>query len=281
MAGRVTIYAKGQAGNNQTFFAGAFERLSPENFTKVAAQVWDEWNRLVQSQVPAEDQEQYRLGMQYPVVRGDGGFEMGLSSFDAVKTELGWRPPDGRGRHMSDGLDEYDGASHDMRSFMLTGATKTTKAGESYRVVKFDEAKSFNEIVAEATDGASEDAAAYFTDGARSLKARRSLRSKYSAGLPKIEQVLPPGASGEEVLRQHVNNKYHHVRKNFAGKTQLPDGYKGPQQAKFSVFRTIVDSISQNQKKLWWTSGTKPARLLDKMRPIVQRILGDMVAGNK
>lgn len=295
MPGNVTINGRpwatiaGHPGETSILYGGAKMRFSKKRLQQLANDMLVEWQRLAKEMVPAKYIDDYLAAMSVNV-RGDG-IEMVLgehgvgradgqpAGLNALRVELGWRPPDGRGRHFNEGLGEWDGTAHDMRSFMLT------EHGES-RVVRFDEAKSFDELVADVTQKYGEDAAAIFGRGLKALKASgknpnsedewrgtKSLKRKWTEHLAPERRwtVGPPEGKRKPTYRQHKYPLYHQIVKNYT------KGSK-PGRVKFTVFRTIMESDEQKRRHLWWTIGTKPVGVLQELEPVLREELKRMVA---
>ena len=289
----------GTPGETVTLFGGLTLKSSRKKMQGLADHMMAEWRRLVNEMVPEKYRDDYLASMSASVTRdgieltlGDRGFARTSpndgqpSGLNALRAELGWRPPDGMGRHFNEGLGEYDGMAHDMRSFMLTGAP-TSKKGEQYRVIAFDEAKSFSQIVGEVAEKYGEDAAANFSKGLQALRASgghsesgwrgtKSLNRKWTDSLQPEKKwtVGPPVGKRKPTYREHMNPRYHQVVKNYTGKDR-------PGRARFTVFRTIVNSDKQKQRHLWFTVGTRPVHVLEELEPTLRKALKDTLFGKK
>ncbi len=148
--GREIDFARGRLGEaidlvgyqkkGRSFEEGALE--------EVHQYVLNEWKSLAQARLGKKAQV-YTDGL---VVNDSGNpakVSWGLRGFEAISLELGWAPPPGRNKHKSDGIGEWDGAVHDMRSYMLTAGnpglkiSKTDGAGGGpgtrYMLVPFKE----------------------------------------------------------------------------------------------------------------------------------------------
>lgn len=295
-------------GETVSLFGGITIKSSRKRMTELADHMLNEWRRLAHEMVPEKYREDYFASMSASVTRdgieltlGDMGFARTSpndgqpSGLNALRVELGWRPPDGRGRHFNEGLGEYDGMAHDMRSFMLTSdagsagraTVKTSEKGEQYRVIAFDEAKTFNQIVDEMTEKYGEDAAKTFAHGLQSLPASggrssrgwrgtKSLNRKWTDELQAENKwtVGAPVGRRKPTYREHFHPKYHQVVKNYTAKTKTG-------RARFTVYRSIVDSDRQKQRYLWFTVGTRPVRVLEELEPVLRQALKETLLSKK
>lgn len=173
--------------------------------------------------------------------------EWSLQGFDAVSLEFGWAPPAGRGMHRSDGIGEWDGAVHDMRSYMLTEGNpglKTSKpdeqgrgGGKKYMLVPFHENERSSDLSKKigATDefrqalsnlgvgGILDVAATADMDVAARKQVRKILSRRFMGPLQRRGgHVVAPSedASREQRLTRH--RKFSNYRKIIRNYSDLP-----------------------------------------------------------
>lgn len=152
--GREVDFARGGIGERIDMLGyhklgTVFDERSDEIFKRVR----DEWVRIARSRLPTKRAERYVEGISAADESGDPTkIGWSLKGFDAISLEFGWAPPPGgptANKYRSDGIGEYDGAVHDMRSYMLSTTAKKVKtskgsgdgdnAGKRYLLVPFKE----------------------------------------------------------------------------------------------------------------------------------------------
>lgn len=241
----------------------------------------DEWAKLAKAEVDQKYQAQYIDGMKSRPV-GDNSFELYLAGFDAASVELGWAPPLGRGKLRRDGLGEYTGAAHDMRSYMMGKTDGVTKDGEPFRIIPMEEPRAYEELQATAEASVGADAAKAFMGALRSLPEGRSLQQRFTRGFERRSQEM-------DVLNSDTGEFYRGTRKHkFSREHRL---YRrtdedvaravkaGKAGTRLSKFRVIADNADQKARHLWFTKGVPPARLFKKLMPIVKAAVANMMNG--
>lgn len=107
----------------------------------IAADIKREWEALAREKLAVSPNPhrqanpahipRYIAGMGDVKVEGNR-IRLHLRSFDAVRLEYGWAPPETPGARLEDGLGKYDGRPHDMRPLLLYGGkapVQTKRAG--------------------------------------------------------------------------------------------------------------------------------------------------------
>lgn len=211
--GREIDYSRGKGQGQLINLVGISDMgdFNSDQAREVFTQVRDAWVALARSKLRPKDAEKYIAGIAaQPSPAGPGKVIWELKGFDALALEFGWAPPPGKNKYMSDGIGEFDGAVHDMRSYMLNANNPNVRktvgakqkdgsregAGKLYFLVPFHEnAASSQELSDKAAQGTGSKAAdaAHVDLFRKSLKAlpvshpgerAKTLSGAATAGLP-------------------------------------------------------------------------------------------------
>jgi hypothetical protein len=241
--------------------------------------------------------QDYMEGMQVWTRRGrDLVFALHGARANAV--EHGWAPPSSQ--DWADGIGTYDGEYKDMRPWLLHSGhpqvrhtNRDPKKGTDftvYRFLKFDTPELSQMVETTAQHLAATEAAKMLADHQTQMNdearerliasarkqiqhtARSSLERREDGSLVfrplDLKHVPPTPAYGE-----HHNWIYHgaSMQSDLPFKTVRAAMKFAMHKAKFTVFRTITDSQQQLDRKLFFTKGISPAKLIsDQNSPVVQ-----------
>lgn len=217
----------------------------------------------------------------------------------ANAVEHGWAPP--TSSEWGDGIGTYDGAVHDMRPWLLHSghhmvrhakkAKKKDTDASVYRYLTFNTPKLSEMLettaqhqvqhevmmkIAQEQEETSEAEQERLLQGARKALAKTARSSLHRDEMGRL-QFKPLDLSDQKpemnAYGEHYNWIYH------SATMQGPQPFKtvraamkyAMHQAKFTVFRTIADSDAQIQRKLFFTRGIAPAKLIsDSTSPVVE-----------
>lgn len=239
---------------------------------------------------------------------------LSLSGERANGIEHGWAPP--KSSAWADGIGNYDGEHHDMRPWLLTsghpsvhtvvpkkGKAKSKSGATLYRVLKYDTPalsemldqtashlatlENVRSLVARQTEMNEQDRKRFLQQTrtrlyhtARSSMVRDEDGTLRFRALDMSDVDPATGTYGE-----HYNWVYHNasIQHMPPFKTMKAAMNFVMHKARFTVFRTITDSSSQQDRKLFYTQGIRPAGLISTpTSPLVQVIrqaLINLVAG--
>lgn len=104
--------------------------LSTEALKTIASHINQAWRMIAAKKLARAKSHylpEYVAGISDVNISGNT-VKLKLRTFDAVKIELGWAPPQNRGSTMADGIGKYDNHPHDMRPMLLwSGAQPKTR----------------------------------------------------------------------------------------------------------------------------------------------------------
>jgi hypothetical protein len=289
--------------------------MTLDDLVDLGDKVQAEWKKLAQSSSEIQEpnntwrktdyRQQYMSGIK-PWQLRENSIAFRLIGAEANAVEHGWAPP--TSSEWADGIGQYDGNYHDLRTWLLHSGhpsvkvagsnsadseeaggsvepqSKKTRSGASvYRILKFD-APALSQIIEETSAHmlAMENAEAVVKqqqamserEAERFIKRkkrelRHTARSNISMDKNGNIQFKPIDfselAPSPDAYGEHVKWVYHQAYMNQETKT-----FKDMNQAmrhvmhkaKFTVFLTITDSEKQKSRKLFYSKGIKPAKLM-------------------
>lgn len=243
--------------------------------------------------------DDYMRGIKNWNHRGQG-MVFTLEGAEANAVEHGWAPP--TSSSWADGIGKYDGEYHDLRPWLLhsghssvrvvkgndeEGTGKKSRSGATmYRILKYD-TPALSQVIEQTSQHmlAMENAKAFMQQqqamSAREAKRflKRKQRELRHTARSQIDMThegniafkpidfseLPPTP---DAYGEHVKWVYHQAymtseNKPFQNMTQAMRHIMN--KAKFTVFRSITDSEQQKSRKLFYSKGIKPAKLMSEV----------------
>jgi hypothetical protein len=239
----------------------------------------------------------YKEGIQVWRRRGQD-LVFALHGEKANAVELGWAPP--KSSEWGDGIGTYDGEVHDLRPWLLHSGhpqvrhAKPKKDGPSsfatYRFLKFDAPKLSEMLETTAQHMVTMENAKHVAEHQTAMNdadrermlgdARKKMQhtARSSVGRDESGRIVfrpldfkdvPPAP---DTYGQHHRWIYHGatMQSEVPFKTMRAAMKFIMHQAQFTVFRTITDSESQINRKLFFSRGIAPAKLIsDSTSPVV------------
>ncbi len=121
---RLAYYEKSLQAEVQAFTSQIMTKrlssLSADALKTLVTRIDQEWRAIAQKKLggKAHYLPRYLAGIQNVQISGNE-IKLKLITFDAVKLEVGWAPPDSRNSTIEDGLGKFDNRPHDLRPLLL------------------------------------------------------------------------------------------------------------------------------------------------------------------
>ena len=122
---RLAYYEKSLQAEVQAFTSQIMTKklsgLSADALKVLLSRIDQAWRAIAQKKLggaKAHYLPRYLAGIQNVQISGNE-IKLKLITFDAVKVEIGWAPPDNRNSTISDGLGKFDNRPHDLRPLLL------------------------------------------------------------------------------------------------------------------------------------------------------------------
>lgn len=242
-----------------------FSDDAPALMRKLLQAVRAEWDTLIRRHVAPSRQNDYRKGMRSSLAGGQ--LTLTLHGFDAVKADKGWAPAQIVSGTAEDGLNaglgEYDGTPKDMRPSVLRG--------RSSRVIKFDLPKSSQELVQDFQKGMLKKLMANANTMRKAQQAQAQTNRATLVFSRRLGSLAVGSDAGAVDLPKH--KPFHKVPlMHRITRTVNADGKRG---WLFSIFRTM----SNKRDERWFTAGTPPSNVLDRLEKSIPKLLKKVFEG--